>query len=394
VGTGNKFQIETDYVSSIPGGLNYRRYYNTQISGYPGRYGVGWTADYWPRIVHVTQGDGMEVWREDGKRYKFWLENSVWVGDNDTFVQLEEIKDSQGVRTGWYLTLANDTVEEYWDDGNVGRPIAITNRTGLKTTLEYNLTSAEGGDDQIATLDRVTDAFGRTLTFHYDGNSLSHVLDPSGNKIVYERDLSGNITSVTYPDETPFDNNDNPKRLYHYEDTNFPNHLTGITDENNNRFATWAYDTQGRAISSEHANGIERIELTYNSDGSTTTTDSHGFIQTYTFNIKNGLVKLDTLTKVPCASCTNQVQNITYDANGFVATRTDFNGNVTTFIYNARGLQTSRTEAAGTPVERTITTEWHGTFRLPTKITEPGKITKFTYDTQGRLLERKEEIVP
>ena len=89
--------------------------------------------------------------------------------------------------------------------------------------------------------------------------------------------------------------------------------------------------------------------------------------------------------------CGGQNQNTTFDANGFVASRTDFNGIQTTFIHDSRGLQTSRTETVGTLEERTITTEWHATFRLPIKITEQGKETNFTYDTQGRLLERNEE---
>jgi hypothetical protein len=29
--------------------------------------------------------------------------------------------------------------------------------------------------------------------------------------------------------------------VYHYEDQRFPHHLTGLTDENGGRFATWAY---------------------------------------------------------------------------------------------------------------------------------------------------------
>ena len=95
-----------------------------------------------------------------------------------------------------------------------------------------------------------------------------------------------------------------------------------------------------------------------------------------------------------CVSCGGTTQNTTYDANGFIASRTDFNGNQTTYINNARGLQTSRTEAVGIAIERTITTEWHATFRIPIKITEPGKITTLTYDALGRLLERNEEVAP
>jgi len=116
-------------------------------------------------------------------------------------------------------------------------------------------------------------------------------------------------------------------------------------------------------------------------------------VQTYHFVIQHGVVKISRIDGGPCPGC-NQTQHVTYDANGFVASRTDFNGNVTTYVNNSRGLQTSRTEAVGTPEERTITTEWHGDFRVPVRITGPGKITTFTYDSQGRLLERKEEVTP
>ncbi|MGH8571940.1 MAG: hypothetical protein ACREX8_05105, partial [Gammaproteobacteria bacterium] len=75
---------------------------------------------------------------------------------------------------------------------------------------------------------------------------------------------------------------------------------------------------------------------------------------------------------------------------GFVASRTDFNGQTTLYSHDARGLERSRTEALGTPEARTITTEWHPRFRLPITITEPGKESTFTYDTAGRLLTRTE----
>lgn len=73
---------------------------------------------------------------------------------------------------------------------------------------------------------------------------------------------------------------------------------------------------------------------------------------------------------------------MTYDANGNFASRTDFNGNKTTYIYDlARNLETSRTEAVGTPQARTITTVWHPTWRLPATITEPGQVTTYDYDS-------------
>jgi YD repeat-containing protein len=205
----------------------------------------------------------------------------------------------------------------------------------------------------------------------------------------YSYDANNNLVSVTYPDATPADTTDNPKRTYHYENASFPNALTGITDENGNRFATWSYDAQGRAISSEHAGGAERVDISYNADGTTTVIDSQGSVQTYHFATQYGVVKVTQIDGDRCADCPAYA-NTTYDANGFVSSRTDFNGNVTTYVHDARGLETSRTEAVGTPEERTITTEWHPDFRLPVQITEPGKVTTFLYDAQGRLIERTE----
>jgi YD repeat-containing protein len=394
IGTGNKFQTETDYVSNTQGGLSYRRYYNSYGNGLLTRYGKGWSADYWQRIMPIDATE-VEVRRPDGKHLRFRLEDNVWTPDADVVLQLEELKDTSDQRTGWLLTLANDTVEEYNNDvSNVGRPIAITTRNGQTTTLEYELTVAEGFDGLWNSLDRVTDAYGRTLTFHYDSNAhLITVKDPAGNDISYTRDTNDNLTSVSYPDETPGNSSDNPTRVYHYEDTNHVNTLTGISDETGNRFASWAYDAEGRAISSEHANGAERVDIVYNTDGTVTVTESNSGTRTYTFETILGVVKPAQITGDKCSNCGSDVESVTYDANGYPTSETDYNGNVTNFTYDARGLQSSRTEAVGTPEERTITTEWHSTFRLPIKITEPGKETIFTYDNQGRLLSKKEQVL-
>jgi RHS repeat-associated protein len=78
---------------------------------------------------------------------------------------------------------------------------------------------------------------------------------------------------------------------------------------------------------------------------------------------------------------------MTYDANGNVATRTDFNNRQTRYAFDlTRNLETSRTEAYGTAKARTITTAWHSTFRLPTSITETNRTTSFTYDSSGNVL--------
>ena len=79
---------------------------------------------------------------------------------------------------------------------------------------------------------------------------------------------------------------------------------------------------------------------------------------------------------------------MTYDSNGYLASQTDWNGNLTNQVNDSRGRTTSIVEAAGTPLARTKTITYHPTLRLPVRIVEPGVTTNFTYDSAGNLLTR------
>jgi uncharacterized protein RhaS with RHS repeats len=69
--------------------------------------------------------------------------------------------------------------------------------------------------------------------------------------VQYGYDAQGRLSTVTYADGS--------SQTYLYEDTNHPNALTGVMDENGTRFSSWSYDTQGRAISTSEAGGAGRI---------------------------------------------------------------------------------------------------------------------------------------
>jgi len=390
--TGNKFQVETDYISPVPGGLVLRRYYNSRTPLPNIRFGRGWLADYWQRVRDIPGDPGrVEVLRPDGKIYVFALAGGAWQADPDVTLQLTERKDSSGNRTGWELVLPEDTVEVYDNEGtSPAKIISSTDRNGLTTTFAYD---RPGGAMNPKRVDAVIDPFGRELVFLYDANEqVRGFIDPAGREYRYLRDGLDNLVAVIYPDGTPHEDTDNPQRLYHYENIEFPHSLTGITDENNNRFATYAYDDRNRVVISEHAGGAGRMEFTYLTDGSTRIIGPSGGARTLHFEISHGLHRLVEVTGDPCQDCGNAFAAATYDENGFLASRTDFNGNVTLFEHDARGLEVSRTEAAGTLAERTISTGWHPDFRLPVNITEPGREILFIYDSQGRLLERRESV--
>ncbi|MBA1147348.1 RHS repeat protein [Ectothiorhodospiraceae bacterium WFHF3C12] len=183
--------------------------------------------------------------------------------------------------------------------------------------------------------------------------------------------------------------NDGSIREYHYEDANRPGLLTGITDEKQRRYSTWTYDAEGRATSSKHAGERDRHALAYNDDGSVTVTNSLGKQVTYRFNPVHGTPRLTQAEGHPTAHCAAANQSYTYTPEGWIASKTDWNGNTTTYDYNERGLVIRKVEAAGTPEQRVTTQTWHAEYRLPNVVTEPNRVLDHDYDEQGRLIARE-----
>ncbi len=307
--------------------------------------------------------DSIVIERANGNIIKFTLVNSVWTAPSNTDVSLEQ------TATGYTLTTAQDTVEEY---NLTGQLISTTSRTGIQQILAYNQTTG--------LLETVTDSFGQSLIFAYTGTKLTSVTLPDNSELVYGYDAENNFSTVK--------REDNSVKTYFYEDARFPNALTGITNGNNERHMTFTYDALGRAITSELAGGADKVNVDYIDADTSTVTDALGQIRTYRFTTINGKKLLTDIEGAPCGSCGGKATHTTYDANGYVASSTDFNGNVTTFVNNLRGLPISRTEATGTPAERVTTTSWHSTYPLPVKITQADNITDLTYDEKGNLLTR------
>lgn len=367
--TGNKTLMETDFTGAANTGLKVVRAYNSQATS-SSPFGANWLST-WHRTLAYTAAAGTtaataQVTREDGRVDTFTLSGSTWASDPDVTSQLSAVTNTKKEQTGWLLTRDDDSKELYTLTGLLA---SITTRAGLVTTLGY---------DSKSRLAKVTGPFGHTLSFAYNaGNLIATITLPDGKTLGYSYDANNNLTSVTYPDSTV--------RQYPYENTGFPHALTGIVDEDGNRFATYAYDTQGRAISTQHAGGAQLTTVTYNADGSAGVTDADNNTCSYGFTTQFNFTKPTALDQT---SSGGGAASYTYDTNGFLASMTDFDGNVTARVNNARGLEVSRTEAQGTALARTITTQWHPTFHLPTQITEPNRVTTFAYDAHGNLLNK------
>jgi YD repeat-containing protein len=384
---GNLFESELDYIGTGAFPLHAERFYNSMPGNLSG-WGNGWRGYYDRSIVVLSHGTYASAKRMDGKVYRFYLNNNVWTADSDITDHLVQ------TQTGWTYTNANNETETYDTSGKL---IFITSQTGQTQNLTYSCGPTVSATCPVPTptaiapypnlLITVSDQFGRQLHFTYDAyQRVASMTDPSGGKYMYAYSgtaYSDNLVSVTYPDSKV--------RTYLYGESAYtsgaslPHNLTGILDESNQRYSTWNYDSTGRAVSSEHAVGVEKTILDFSSGIGTVVSDPSGSTRTHQFQTILGVIKSSGVTRQPDGASTL----ITYDANGNVASRTDFNGNVTTYQYDlTRNLETQRIEASGTPQARTISTQWHPTYRLPIAIAEPLRLTTFNYDTNGNLLDK------
>ncbi|MDC8785896.1 RHS repeat domain-containing protein [Roseateles koreensis] len=427
---GNKIQKEQDYVGSGENKLNYTRTFN----GMKGR----WTSNfniYGVNLVSVRNnilaGGGYyfveefskkiairdplivdapflsvmyvgELWRtsnefalnrEDRRTIYFGNPNSEFAAPPYVNDRISNIFDEQGHITGYFIrNFDNNSIERYSLSGSL---VQISFGNGGVNNLTYS----DAGTSQSfapgqAHLVGVKDNFGRELKFTYDSVGRRITLtDPAGGVYVYnynessangslEISNSSTITSVIYPD--------GGRRIYWYNEKDKMADeiqqisLTGITDENGIRFSSYSYDSSGRAISTEHAGGVEKVTFDYSqSPVLTAFTDPFGTIRTERFiELNNSLVSTGQV-QPGGSGCAESASNIGYDTNGNIVNYSDFSGRINAINYDlSRNLESLRVEAAGSAQERRVFTQWHPDWRLSTKVAEPLRVTTSVYNGQ------------
>ncbi len=320
--------------------------------------------------------------RDDGQTVIFTNSGSGWVPQLGSSLRLTTLSG------GGYQLIDNDDAVELYNAA--GQLTSVTTRGGVKLTMT---------PDSSGRLHTVVDSFGHQLTLGYNSaNQLTSVQDPKSNSVLYARDSMGRLSTVTNLDSTT--------RTYVYENPEFPLQLTGIIDENNVRFATWGYDSQGRGnLTYEGGSlGADNVSFAYNTNnsgtgGNVTTTDALGQARTFTFSLIGNQNRVTSISGYPCPTCQESAAT-TYDSNGWVASRTDYNGNVSCYANDpVRGLELVRIEGlqpgstcpanlATYPVGgiiRKIITQWSSTWREPSLITEATRTTGYTFDSSGNI---------
>jgi YD repeat-containing protein len=406
--SGNKFQQETIY-RSASGELKLVLSYNSQVGAtyfQAGPFGARWSARYTTSVRDSGQGV-VGVDRPDGRELQFRtpVSGNTYVTDPDIADSLSKVLNPDGSLKAWWLTAS--VADETFIYGALGRLQRVRSRAQRDEVMTYSTaTTPISIAPNEGLLIGAADSFGRQLSFTYVSQvaqrRIASMTDPAGGLYLFEYDGpsgpagANNLTKVTFPD--------GKSRIFFYAEPAqvnggvtcstpspvLPNALTGIQDENGVRYATWTYDCAGRATSSQHALGTDTYSVVYE-NGTRTYTDPLGTSHTLNFTVQRILgVAYGTGTTQPAASGTGSVSNVfAYDANGNVASRTDYNGNRANYTYDLiRNLETQRVEgltATGgvTAQTRIISTEWDANFRLPTRIAEPLRITTNVYDADG-----------
>jgi len=348
-----------------------------------------------------------EPWRTSGASY-----DAVGVGLEFVGTLPSDLSDLHDSPSTWRFTDEQGktvTFETFplpnTNNYRVARPTSIAQRSGYTWTLAYN------ADDTLAS---ITDSFGRQATFNWhfyylttgslsyaqpEPEAVSEITFPDGTRVEYEYDPT---PATSAPSTATIERLIGVERfdpggatidstIYHYEDARFEWHLTGVTDHRNERIATYAYDGDGRAISTEGAGGQNRFTVEYSTTASGVrrrVVNPLGKASNFDFDqFGSGsndlrLVGVDGEASTNCPAST---ASVTYDSSGFLATAVDEEGRTTSYTRDAVGRPTQTVEASGTPLARTTDITWHTTHNLPSRRETAELISDFTYDAQGRL---------
>jgi RHS repeat-associated protein len=372
VSSGNKSLEETDL--NLPW-ITFRRSYQSLITTSYGAFGKHWTHSSNVRLLRA--GNSLYgIVSESGQLIPLKLEETA-TGSG------ERIADAGGGNKKW---LRPDGSSRTFSA--LGRLVRDDLPDGHWYTYGYD------GGGRLTT---ITHSSGRVLSFvyvpgpAYTESRIGEIKLGTTVLVSYEYDAQDNLALVRYADNTT--------RRYHYENSAFPTHLTGVTDEGGVRFATYSYDSIGRVTSSEHASSAGRVELVYQADGSTMVTDALGKISTYQFTSGDGYYR-----KPRAVTYDGATESWTFPAPSSDFRRrptevVDRNGVLTKYEYSqyydsvsgATLNRTRRIEAFGTPRQRTIDTDrLYGSAQLAKEV-GGGKTTTYTHNSRQQVVTSTEK---
>ena len=388
-----KVQRERDYVGGGTHPLVFERIYASGLFNRPD--GNVWRHTYSRQIQNDTTGTSEVAfaYRANGETYSFRRQGNDYVFNGYVNHRLQRLVNAGGALTGWKLYVADDESTETYDAQ--GRLTEIEDRIGFRRYVEYATDATVSTVVPFAgLLTKVRDDYGRSLRFEYTDSRYprhyTRLIDDAGQAIVYSYIAqTGLLNGINYP--VPLPNGQPATRGYGY-DLPGPgrgicaNCMTVIVNENGVEHSRIFFTQDRTAERTRRAGNTLQYEVGSGPE-SVFVTDPFNVTRTYQHQQIGGRWFLSGISGPECPEC--GPKSATHDVNGNPASKTDWNDNRTNYTYDlARNLETQRVEgltAAGatTPQTRTTNTQWHATWRLPTVVAEPLRITTYVYNGDG-----------
>lgn len=362
-------------------------------------FGELWSGSFHRNLVFKGGGKTAQASRAGGSWITFTQQaDGSYRPDVDVNDRLAPYGD------GWiYVDSVASSQESYDSQGNL---LSIKYATGGSLLFSYS--DANTPVDIAPSpglIIQIKDQNGRSLQFQYArSGSITHIVklvDASGRLIAVTYDVNGNLSRLQW--------SDGGIRQFLYERSDIPWALTGITDENGSRLGTYGYDSQGRAVSTQRGGGVDAYSVSYATPPSwqivqtldpagqivwrdhywrpaqgTTVSTPMGSSLSLDETIIQGVPRLTGVAQPGGAGCAASSMAYSYDGSGNLTNVVDFNGHATSYpSYDTnRNLELQRVEASGTPQARTISTQWHPTWRFRSRLAGPKKLSTWVYNGQ------------
>jgi RHS repeat-associated protein len=328
--TGEKQRAEPDFTFA---GQTFTRYYRSIRQFRNNRsFAIAWNHSWSDRIISGAVSATPYVHIDEIGNYEGYtlLSGSRYRGETSVDRVLERI-NANGI--GFQLRMPDGEVREFDISGYL---IAIRNPNAPLNDVGITYTA----DKATST---VTDAQGRVLRFEYADNLLQRIVLPDGNAVDYDYDANLNLTAVTYPGGAI--------KQYHYNepglagDVDQRHHLTGITSEDGQRFASFGYDARGRVTSSRVLGAPNELTtVSYPTEDSAVIQTAEGDSRAYT-------IQPGTYRRVLGEVDSEGTEALKFDVQGRLETSTDKRGIVTRYEY-AADYRSATVVAADTPEQR------------------------------------------
>ncbi|PWK54403.1 RHS repeat-associated core domain-containing protein [Pleionea mediterranea] len=259
--------------------------------------------------------------------------------------------------------------------------------------IKYKHSNDEHGN---TVLSEIIASNGSSVLLEYNARGyIDKLTDVAGNDYLFSYDSHDNLIEIIYPDSTPEIISDNPRKKYLFEDTRFPNALTGIIDESGVRYASWSYNVNGQAISSTHPNSNELVEFNFDVIGETLVKEYQSqnkyYYRKYFYEPIAGSNRVVRVDWQDCETCTPYAtESFIYNEKGNLIEKTTKSGAVETYVYDVEDRLVESTLLADSPGEMKTVTVWNDNHNKPAQITRGTLEISFEYDANGNILTKTE----